>query len=113
LKARVSGVDPEHGKMWSVSAGWFDYDNDGRLDLFVSNYVRWNPLAEKSCGPANHRLYCHPDNYAGTPNQLFHNNGDGTFTDVSRQAGITNHVGKGMGVSLVVSQTGMWGCRAN
>lgn len=100
LKARVSGMDPEYGKMWSVSAGWFDYDNDGRLDLFVSNYVRWNPRAEKSCGPANHRLYCHPDNYAGTPNQLFHNNGDGTFTDVSRQAGITNHVGKGMGVSF-------------
>jgi hypothetical protein len=99
-KAGLSGVDSRYGKMWSVSAGWFDYDNDGRLDLFVSNYVLWDPLKEKTCGPADHRLYCHPDNYAGTPNQLFHNNGDGTFTDVSRSSGIANHIGKGMGVSF-------------
>ena len=99
-KARVGGVDPKYGKMWSVSAGWFDYDNDGRLDLFVSNYVLWDPLKEKGCGPPDHRLYCHPDNYAGTPNQLFHNNGDGTFTDVSRASGIASHIGKGMGVSF-------------
>ncbi len=99
-KARVGGVDSKYGKMWSVSAGWLDYDNDGRLDLFVSNYVLWDPLKEKACGPPDHRLYCHPDNYAGTPNQLFHNNGDGTFTDVSRASGIAGHIGKGMGVSF-------------
>lgn len=99
-KAGVSGVDPKYGKLWSVSAGWFDFDNDGRLDLFVSNYVLWDPLKEKACGAPDHRLYCHPDNYAGTPNQLFHNNGDGTFTDVSRTSGIANHIGKGMGVSF-------------
>jgi hypothetical protein len=99
-KAGVAGVDPKYGKMWSVSAGWFDYNNDGRLDLFVSNYVRWNPLKEKVCGPPDHRLYCHPDDYAGTPDQLFRNNGDGTFTDVSRSSGIASHIGKGMGVSF-------------
>ncbi len=99
-KARVSGMDPKYGKMWSVSAGWFDYDNDGRLDLFVSNYVLWDALKEKGCGPPGHRLYCHPDNYAGSPNQIFHNNGDGTFTDVSRASGIAGHIGKGMGVSF-------------
>ncbi len=99
-KAGIGGVDPKYGKMWSVSAGWFDYDNDGRLDLFVSNYVRWDPLKEKECGPPDHRLYCHPGNYAGTPNQLFHNNGDGTFTDVSRSSGIAEHIGKGMGLSF-------------
>lgn len=99
-KAGVGGVDPKYGKMWSVSAGWFDYDNDGKLDLFVSNYVRWDALKEKACGTPDHRLYCHPDNYAGTPNQLFHNNGDGTFTDVSRTSGIASHIGKGMGVSF-------------
>ncbi|MDQ2899637.1 MAG: CRTAC1 family protein [Acidobacteriota bacterium] len=99
-KAGLSGIDPTYGKPWSVSAGWFDYDNDGRLDLFISNYVRWDPAKEKPCGPPDHRLYCHPDNYAGTPNQLFHNNGDGTFADVSRVSGIANHIGKGMGVSF-------------
>ena len=99
-KAGLSGVDPKYGKLWSVSAGWLDYDNDGLLDLFVSNYVRWDPLREKPCGPPEHRLYCHPDNYAGSPNQLFHNNGDGTFTDVSVRSGIAAHIGKGMGIAF-------------
>lgn len=95
-----SGLDTKPSKMWSVSAGWFDYDNDGKLDLFISNYVRWDPLYEKSCGPPERRLYCHPDNYEATPNQLFHNNGNGTFTDVSVKTGIAAHLGKGMGVSF-------------
>jgi len=99
-KAHLEGVEARYGKLWSVSAGWFDYDNDGRLDLFVSNYVRWDPVREKACGTAEHRLYCHPDNYEGSPNQLFHNNGDGTFTDVSQSSGIASHTGKGMGVAF-------------
>ena len=99
-KAGLSGIDPKYGKLWSVSAGWFDFDNDGHLDLFVSNYVIWDPLKEKACGAPDHRLYCHPDNYSGSPNQLFHNNGDGTFTDVSQKSGIAKHIGKGMGVSF-------------
>jgi hypothetical protein len=99
-KTRLSGVDPKRGKMWSVSAGWFDYDNDGKLDLFVSNYVAWDPRTEGACGPPEHRLYCHPDNYQGLPNQLFHNNGDGTFTDVSVKSGIAKYIGKGMGVAF-------------
>ncbi len=98
--AGLEGIDPGSGKRWAISAGWFDYDNDGRLDLFVSNYVRWDLATEPRCGPVDYRYYCHPDEFEGLPHQLFRNNGDGTFTDVSRSAGIADHIGKGMGVAF-------------
>ena len=99
-KAGLAGNHPKYGKMWATSAGWLDYNNDGKLDLFVSNYVVWNPRTEPHCGAADQRLYCHPDNYQGLPNQLFRNNGDGTFTDVSVESGIGRYIGKGMGVAF-------------
>jgi enediyne biosynthesis protein E4 len=99
-RAGLSGVDPKRGKMWSISAGWFDYDNDGWLDLFVSDYVEWDPATEPACGPPQGRFYCHPNAYRGLPDQLFHNNRDGTFTDVSESSGIARHIGKGMGVAF-------------
>jgi enediyne biosynthesis protein E4 len=90
------------GGGWSASAGFFDYDNDGKLDLFVTRYVNWTFKTNRYCGEKQpgYRAYCHPDNYEGVTNILYHNNGDGTFTDVSEKAGIANPKGKGLGVSF-------------
>jgi hypothetical protein len=97
-KAHLEGIDRRFGKLWSVAAAWVDVDNDGWLDLVVSNYVQWDPKLEPLCGTAEKRLYCHPSAYRGTPMQLFHNNHDGTFTDATESSGIGAHIGKGMGV---------------
>ena len=96
---RAAGLESHN---WAVAAAWVDYDNDGRLDLFVVNYVKWDPSVEVFCGDAERRIrtYCHPRFYEPLPDLLYHNNGDGTFSDVSAAAGITAHRGKGMGVAI-------------
>lgn len=88
-----------HGR-WGSSAAWFDYDNDGRLDLVIANYVNWSPKHNIWCGEhrPGYRGYCHPDVYQGESPVLYHNNGDGSFTDLSKQSGIGARPGNGLGV---------------
>ena len=90
----------ENSGRWGSSAAWFDYDNDGWLDLVIANYVDWAPDNNFWCGDHGPglRSYCHPDNYHGRAPTLYHNNGDGTFTDVSVPSGVGAKPGNGLGV---------------
>jgi hypothetical protein len=98
--AGLARPDPKYGTLWAVAAAFIDYDRDGRLDLFVSNYCVWDPAREPLCGDPKAPDYCHPRQYQGLPNSLFHNQGDGTFKDVSVTSGIRAHIGKGMGIGV-------------
>ena len=100
-KAGLSGAKHDGKKMWSTAGGWFDYNNDGRLDLFVVNYCKWEVDKDPYCSlKSGVRAYCHPKQYAPLHNTLYRNNGNGTFTDVSQETGIAAHLGKGMSVSF-------------
>ena len=88
---------------WSSSAAFIDYDRDGHLDLVVCNYIQWTAQTNLWCGEkrSGYRAYCHPDNYRGQKLALFHNNGDGTFADVSEKSGIAAPEAKGLGIVTV------------
>jgi enediyne biosynthesis protein E4 len=100
-KTGVAGAHALGDKMWSVGAGWFDYNNDGLLDLFVVNYCHWEVNKDPYCAlKEGLRAYCHPNKYLPLHNTLYRNNGDGTFTDVSHETGIDAFFGKGMAVAF-------------
>ena len=90
------------GSGWSSSAAWVDYDRDGYLDLFVARYVDYDVRHAPYCGyqKPGYRMYCDPQQFDGMPALLYHNNRDGTFTEVSRKAGVANPAGKGLGVAI-------------
>ena len=99
------------GGGWSTSAGWLDYDRDGRLDLFVARYLDWD--FEKGsilCGDTRpgFRAYCHPDNFKGAANILYHQKSDGVFEDVSVKAGIADASGKALGVAFADFDNDGW-----
>ena len=87
---------------WSSSAGWFDFDKDGWLDLVVTNYIEWTPKNNLWCGESapGYRSYCNPNNYKGQKTKLYHNNHDGTFTDMSDKSGVGQPESKGMSMVL-------------
>jgi hypothetical protein len=95
---------------WSTSAGWFDFDKDGWLDLVVTNYLDWSPKNNLWCGERTpgYRSYCNPGNYKGQKTKLYHNNHDGTFTDVSDKSGVGLPESKGMGLVLADLNNDGW-----
>jgi hypothetical protein len=90
------------GGGWCTGACFVDYDRDGHLDLIVTRYLDWSFAANIYCGEARpgYRSYCHPDKFKPMAYLVYHNNGDGTFSDVSRQCGLGMFPGKGLGITI-------------
>jgi hypothetical protein len=99
--AHLGGEQHKGKKMWSTAGGWFDYNNDGRLDLFVVNYCVWAVNQDPYCSSAGgSRSYCHPRFYEPLHSSLYRNDGGGHFTNVSEETGILQSSGRGMSASF-------------
>jgi hypothetical protein len=95
-----SGLGQLPANMLSMQGAWFDYDNDGLIDLVLSNYTIWNPGMDRRCSNGAVEVYCHPKTYVRVPHRLYHNLGDGRFEDVTEKSGFGKSLGKGMGIGI-------------
>jgi len=94
---------------FSTSAAWVDYDKDGRLDLFVANYVQWSPQTDIFCTlDGTNKSYCTPESYKGASARLWRNRGDGTFEDATVKAGLFDNTSKGLGVAVLDANQDSW-----
>jgi enediyne biosynthesis protein E4 len=98
---REAGLDDKPSDLLSVCAAWFDYDNDGRLDLVVSQYTNWNPMTDRRCVREDKvDYYCSPRTVKPVPHSLYHNEGNGRFRNVTVESGFAKSLGKGMGIGI-------------
>jgi len=95
-----SGLGSKPPETLSVQAAWFDYDNDGLLDLVLSNYTLWTPASDRRCARGSQEMYCSPRAYASVPPRLYRNLGGGRFRDVTDPSGFGKALGKGMGIGI-------------
>ena len=103
-KAGLGGI-----KEFSTSAAWVDYDKDGKLDLVVGNYVQWTPEGDLYCTmDGKSKSYCTPESYKGTSVRLWHNNGNGIFTDATQKAGLGEATSKTLGVAVLDYDNDGW-----
>jgi enediyne biosynthesis protein E4 len=94
---------------FSASAAWVDYDRDGHLDLLVTNYVDWSPAKDRYCSmDGKTKSYCTPETYPGVSLRLWHNNGNGTFTDVTKKAGLYDTSSKSLGIAILDANQDGW-----
>jgi hypothetical protein len=94
---------------FSASAAWVDYDRDGHLDLLVANYVDWSPAKDRYCSmDGKTKSYCTPETYPGASVRLWHNNGNGTFTDVTKKAGLYDPTSKSLGIAILDANQDGW-----
>jgi hypothetical protein len=96
----TSGLDNKPPELLSVQGAWVDYDNDGKLDLVLSNYTYWTPEKDKVCVSLGTEVYCNPKVYQPVPHRLYRNLGGGRFEDRTEQAGFGKALGKGMGIGI-------------
>ena len=94
---------------FSTSAAWLDYDKDGNLDLYVANYVQWTPETDIRCTlDGTEKSYCTPESYKGSSARLWRNKGNGTFQDVTKEAGVLDPTSKGLGISVLDANQDSW-----
>jgi len=94
---------------FSTSAAWLDYDKDGHLDLYVANYVQWTPATDIRCTlDGTEKSYCTPESYKGSSARLWRNKGNGTFQDVTKEAGVLDGTSKGLGVTVLDANQDSW-----